>query len=61
MTSFRCNEITMAGFNPLFRIQGQVYHLIDSMVPIAGESSKFAPICFIDNQESEGACPVCNS
>ena len=26
MTSFGCNEITMAGFNPSFRVQGQVYH-----------------------------------
>ena len=55
MTSFGCNEITMAGFNPSFRIQGQVYHLIGSMVPTAGESPKFAQIYFIDNQESEVA------
>ena len=33
MTSFSCNEITMAGFNPSFRIQGQVYHLIGSIAP----------------------------
>ena len=31
----------MAGFNPSFRIQGQVYHLIGSIVPTAGESPKF--------------------
>ena len=24
MTSFGCNEVSMAGFNPSFRIQGQV-------------------------------------
>ena len=34
----------MSGFNPSFRIQGQVYHLIGSIVPIEGESPKFAPI-----------------
>ena len=45
----------MAGFNPSFRIQGQVYHLIGSMVPTAGESPKFAQIYFIDNRESEVA------
>ena len=55
ITSFGCNEITMAGFNPSFRIQGQVYHLIGSMVPTAGESPKFAQIYFIDNRELEVA------
>ena len=55
MTSFGCNEVCMVGFNPSFRIQGQVYHLIGSMFPTAGESPKFAQIYFIDNQESEVA------
>ena len=32
MTSFGCNEVTMAGFNPSFRVQGQVYHLIGSIM-----------------------------
>ena len=53
MTSFGCNEITTAGFNPSFRIQGLVCHLISSIVPTAGESPKFAQIFFIYNQESE--------
>ena len=55
MTSFGCNEITMASFNPSFRIQGQVYHLIGSTAPTTGESPKFCQIYFIDNQESEVA------
>ena len=55
MTSFGCNEVSMAGFNPSFRIQGQVYHLIGSIVPTQGESPKFAQIYFIDNEESEVA------
>ena len=42
MTSFGCYETTMSGFNPSFRIQGQVYHLIGTIVPTAGESPKFA-------------------
>jgi len=49
MTSFGYNEITMPGFNPSLRIQGQVYHLIGSMVPSAGDTY------FIDNQESQVA------
>ena len=36
-------------------IQGQVYHLIGSIVPTEGESPKFAQIYFIDNQDSEVA------
>ena len=62
MTSFGCSEITMAGFNPSFRIQGQVYHLIGSIVPAEGESPKFAQIYFIDNQDSEVAtrCAIVN-
>ena len=53
MTSFGCNEVSMSGFNPSFRIQDQVYHLIGSIVPTEGESPKFAQIYFIDDQESE--------
>ena len=44
LTSFGCNEVSMAGFNPSFRIQGQVCHLIGSIVPMQGESPKFAHI-----------------
>ena len=55
MTSFGCNEVSIAGFNPSFRIQGQVYHLIGSIIPTQGESPKFAQIYFIDNEESEVA------
>ena len=45
----------MAGFNPSFRIQGQVYHLIGSIVPTQGESHKFAQIYFIGDEDSEVA------
>ena len=53
MTSFGCNEVSVAGFNPSFRIQGQVYHLIGSIVPLQGESPKFAQIYFIGDEDSE--------
>ena len=45
----------MPGFNSFFRIQGQVYHRIGSMVPSTGKSPKLCQICFIDNQESQVA------
>ena len=44
MTSFGCNEVSMFGFNLTFRIQGQVYYLIGSIVPTEGKSPKFAQI-----------------
>ena len=53
MTSFGCNEVSVTGFNPSFRIQGQVYHLIGSIVPLQGESPKFAQIYFIGDEDSE--------
>jgi len=43
----------MSGFNPSFRIQGQVYHLIGSIVSTEGDSPTFAQIYFMDDQESE--------
>ena len=38
MTSLSCNENTMASFNPFFRVQDHVCHLIGSIVPQTGES-----------------------
>jgi len=49
MTSFRCNEIIMPGFNPSFTIQGQVYHCIGSLCPATGEHPKFCQNYFMDN------------
>ena len=55
MTSFGCNEVSMAGFNPSFRIQDQVYHFIRSIVPTQCESHKFAEIYFIGDEDSKVA------
>jgi len=55
MTSFGCNEIRMPGFNPSYRVQGQIYHCIGSLVPSTDESPKFCQIYFTDNQESQVA------
>ena len=55
MTSFGCNKVSMAGFNPSFRVQGQVYHLISSIVPTQAESHNFAQIYFIGDEDSEVA------
>ena len=57
MTSFGCNEVSMSGISPLFRIQGQVYHIISSTIPTEGASSKFTQIYFIDSQVREVDAP----
>lgn len=43
----------IAGFNPTFKIQGQVYHLIGSLLPVEEEEPKFLQIYFIGNEDSE--------
>ena len=52
----------MTGFNSSFRLQGQVYYLVGSIIPTTGESPKFSQIYFIDNRESEVAtrCAIVN-
>ena len=32
MTNFEYNEVSMSGFNPSYRIQGQVYYVTGSIV-----------------------------
>ncbi|XP_062518309.1 uncharacterized protein LOC134193499 [Corticium candelabrum] len=54
MTSMGCNEIKEThGWNPCFKVQGQVYHLIGSLCPLPNEESKFAQIYFLGDVERE--------
>ena len=41
MTSFGCKEINLSGWNPNFRIQGQVCHLIGSLAPHDDQNAAF--------------------
>ena len=41
MTSLGCQEIRQNGWNPIFSIQGQLYHLHGSILPNANEQAKF--------------------
>ena len=43
----------MPGWNPSFRVHGQVCHLIGSLMPLPGEVPKFLQVYFIDNQVEE--------
>ena len=46
-TSFGANEIVKGTFMPTFKIQGQVYHLMGSLLPIQNEVPKFLQVYFI--------------
>jgi hypothetical protein len=41
MTSFGAKQIVEEGFMPLFKVQGQVYHLYGSLIPNTQENPQF--------------------
>lgn len=41
------------GFQPAFKVQGIVYHLIGSLIPNENESPKFAQIYFMNDKEEQ--------
>jgi len=48
MTSFGATDIVkFSGFQSTFKVQGQVYHLHGSLLPLVDESSKFLQIYFM--------------
>ncbi|XP_067936872.1 uncharacterized protein [Watersipora subatra] len=53
MTSFGAKTIDEPGFNPNFKVQGQIYHLIGSLLPIPGEQPQFLQIYFMGDQQAE--------
>ena len=53
MTSFGANIVTEGGFMQTFKVQGQVYHRIGSLLPEENENSLFLQIYFMGNQENQ--------
>ncbi|KAK4326712.1 hypothetical protein Pmani_002731 [Petrolisthes manimaculis] len=54
MTSFGVDkEVVEVCFMPIFKVQGQVYHLIDSLLPQTGEELKFLQIYIMGDKERE--------
>jgi len=51
MTSFGANEIAEENFMPSFKIQGQVHHLIGSLLPEIGNNAKFLQIYFMSESD----------
>lgn len=54
MTSFGASKvINVDGYSPTFKIQGQIYHRIGSLLPGANDDSKFLQIYFMGDREIE--------
>lgn len=54
MTSFGASLICQEeNFSPVFKVQGQIYHRIGSLLPMSDEPPKFLQVYFIGNDELE--------
>lgn len=53
MTSFGHARQNTGGFMPTFKIQGQVYHNIGSLLPVEGSPHSFLQIYFMGDREAE--------
>ncbi|UYV67468.1 hypothetical protein LAZ67_5000717 [Cordylochernes scorpioides] len=53
ITSFGARQVVEQGYMPTFKVQGQVYHVIGSLLPEPDSEHKFLQIYFIDNYESQ--------
>ena len=48
LTSLGCSEVRYPGFNPIFKIQGKLYHSIGSLLPKEGHAPRYAQIYLYD-------------
>ncbi|KAL8570649.1 hypothetical protein ACOMHN_039084 [Nucella lapillus] len=55
MTSFGYHEAAVPGWNQTIRVQGQVYHLIGTLLPHNINTPSFLQVYFIDSREEEVA------
>lgn len=54
MTSFGATKVVHDnGFSPTFKIQGQIYHQIGSLLPVTDSDSRFLQIYFMGDREME--------
>ena len=61
MTSFGgTNEVCEPGFVPTFKVQGQVYHRVGSLLPSTNEEPQFLQIYFMGDEQQE-ARQRCNN
>src|SRR5436190_9365404 len=53
MTSFGAKNVTEGNFMPTFKVQGQVYHRIGSLISSSPDDAKFLQIYFVGEDERE--------
>ena len=54
MTSFGAtNQVSEGGFMPTFKVQGQVYHHVGSLLPLPNEQHRFLQIYFMGDEKEE--------
>jgi len=53
MTSFGAKQVLRDGFIPTFKVQGQVYHLVGSLLPAPQQEAQFLQIYFVGEDEKE--------
>ncbi|XP_024892751.1 uncharacterized protein LOC112467995 [Temnothorax curvispinosus] len=53
MTSFGAKQVQQDGFIPTFKVQGQVYHLVGSLLPASEQEAQFLQIYFVGEDERE--------
>ena len=53
MTSIGCKEVRCYGWNPNFRVQGQISHSLGSLCPPHNQTAKFAQIFFLGDAQQE--------
>ncbi|XP_061395554.1 uncharacterized protein LOC133331174, partial [Musca vetustissima] len=53
MTSFGATNVIRENFMPTFRVQGQIYHRMGSLLPIPNEDPKFLQIYFMGQADEQ--------
>ncbi|KAL4153686.1 hypothetical protein QTP88_001519 [Uroleucon formosanum] len=53
ITSFGAKQIAMEGFMPTFKVQGQMYHLVGSLMHKPDQKAEFLQIYFVGEDERE--------
>ncbi|XP_069968669.1 uncharacterized protein [Bactrocera oleae] len=53
MTSFGAKEVNEGNFMPTFKVQGQVYHLIGSLLPKNNQRESFLQIYFLSDYKQQ--------
>ena len=61
MTSMGTTQVEETGYSPIYKIQGQVHHLIGSLLPSENETPSFLQVYFTGGEEAKLRCNNNNS